>query len=162
MNTKNIYLALDTDDVENQYAFEDEMDCRNFCVKNDRANIKVPFSFHASSNIEDFIKDKYPAMPLFFNRMSYREFKQMMEEYAKSYYDNNRVKEAQKWISVDKSLPKINMEVFIYVMCDESIRDSFMEKGWNDGVRFWDHTGRIGDAIVTHWMPLPERPKWES
>ena len=38
--------------------------------------------------IEDFIKDKYPAMPLIFNRFSYREFKKMMEEYAKAYHEN--------------------------------------------------------------------------
>lgn len=71
-----------------------------------------------------------------------------------------------KWISVEKELPREKRMCLIYTPCD-----GFMCVGFYDGHDNWQNKDRwmIITALrstrtltkkVSHWMPLPEPPDW--
>lgn len=64
------------------------------------------------------------------------------------------------WISVEVQLPRYYQHVLIYFvggLSDKKLmKVDHMIKNYN-GQKEWRHTS--SDAIITHWMPLPEPPK---
>lgn len=73
---------------------------------------------------------------------------------------------SNKWISVEKELPREKRMCLIYTPCD-----GFMCVGFYDGHDNWQNKDRwmIITALrstrtltkkVSHWMPLPEPPDW--
>jgi hypothetical protein len=59
-----------------------------------------------------------------------------------------RLKEAQRWISVQEQLPETRDPVLtLWVSGMQSVKQYDEQHGWNTG------------AQVTHWMPLPEPPE---
>jgi len=58
-----------------------------------------------------------------------------------------RIREAQRWISVEEQLPETRDPVLtLWVSGMQSVKQYDEQHGWNTG------------AQVTHWMPLPEPP----
>lgn len=68
----------------------------------------------------------------------------------------------QSWISVKDRLPEIGKSVLIYYpkWDGDEIQVAKLE---DDGMMF-DICGEfnIGTGVVTHWMPLPQKPKSED
>lgn len=58
-----------------------------------------------------------------------------------------------KWISVKDGLPQIETEVL--VLNDGNVQIARYCKQFMSNRRYWN----IDDALVTHWMPIPELPK---
>ena len=56
------------------------------------------------------------------------------------------------WIPVSERLPEIGVEVFVLDKCGECDTDKRYKRVNGDVV--W----LTSEEIVTHWMPLPERP----
>jgi hypothetical protein len=74
-----------------------------------------------------------------------------------------------KWISVKDKKPEINESVLLFAS-HEGI-DTQYWIGWRDGLNTWTDDALNYELDVTHWMPLPEKPKnhcpkcnheWES
>ena len=62
-----------------------------------------------------------------------------------------------KWISVKERLPEEG--TWVLCQCRANIKDVLR---WQDGYWFHDLRHQYMGGFVTHWMPLPERPKEES
>ena len=66
----------------------------------------------------------------------------------------------QEWISVDDRLPE-NYQWALCFMKDKSFGTfrvfqwNYIDWQWNDGDEWFD------EKDVTHWMPIPEKPKGE-
>ena len=66
----------------------------------------------------------------------------------------------QEWISVDDRLPE-NDQWALCFMKDKSfgtfrvLQWNYIDWQWNDGDEWFD------EKDVTHWMPIPEKPKGE-
>ena len=62
-----------------------------------------------------------------------------------------RLREAQRWISVQEQLPETRDPVLtLWVSGMQSVKQHDEQHGWNTG------------AQVTHWMPLPAPPNHVS
>lgn len=66
-----------------------------------------------------------------------------------------------KWVSVNKRLPDIFVDVLVYNPFNEvSIMIAFREKGDNGGWRWNSQMAYPNELVdVTHWMPLPKPPE---
>jgi len=76
-------------------------------------------------------------------------------------YDKIANFEQQRWVSVKDRLPEIGKSVLIYYpkWDGDEIQVAKLE---DDGMMF-DICGEfnIGTGVVTHWMPLPQKPESE-
>lgn len=70
---------------------------------------------------------------------------------------------AQRWIPVGERLPEHEQETLIANDGEVIIAtyfnhpDLFCDKGWNN-----DDYGNLGYDGITHWMPLPEPPRYKK
>lgn len=63
-----------------------------------------------------------------------------------------------KWISVEEQLPPSDGNWWVCYSANEGGGE--MEILLYDDGGWWDYDGRfVTPDVVTHWMPLPERPK---
>ena len=72
------------------------------------------------------------------------------------------------WISVEDRLPEIDQEVLIYLEKDDDkyivvaqlSKWCYNQWAYSYGLKgFYDLDPKIEDAIITHWMPLPDKPE---
>lgn len=86
----------------------------------------------------------------------YAELDRLIEE-------NERLREAQRWIPVTENLPEIGETVLfrgIYSMFGQVFSLHYLGNYHGEGQ--WFSRGRRIGAVVTHWLPLPAAPKGEN
>lgn len=66
-----------------------------------------------------------------------------------------------EWISVKDRLPDDNISVLVHVDGCAYVASYHVKylQWFMDGVSGYEYDTALDNAIVTHWMPLPESPK---
>ncbi len=117
---------------------------------------------------QDFISSRYKTFKEFIKRYpmcddSQKAYKKSLREYKKEYkkeYERNNVK---KWIKVENKLPS-ESEVILAINNNLPNHSRLVEYACYIGNNFYYDSSMSYDKVIkiegiTHWMPLPERPK---
>ena len=99
-----------------------------------------------------------------------KQYAQLHDENIELKKEIERLKGEMEWISVEDRLPENDDEVLIYIVTD--IVQAYLKDGyWKGSINVTDNMndGYVNDRIiskqgdifdyVTHWMPLPDKPK---